>query len=66
MTNTANTQENTYVVIDSMGRYTEIYIYASNLKEAYAEAKKIQHQIGSAYYKVQRCYSRGVRASSGY
>ena len=54
-------QSNTYNVIDSMGRPTEIYIIASNIKEALAEAKKRESEIGSAYYKVKRCYSGGVR-----
>jgi hypothetical protein len=64
MTNTTTKkieQSNYYNVIDSMGRRTEIYVIASNIKEAYAEAKKIQNQIGSAYYKLQRCYNGGVR-----
>ena len=54
-------QSNTYNVIDSMGRPTQIYIIASNIKEACAEAKKRQSEIGSAYYKVKRCYNGGVR-----
>lgn len=54
-------QSNTYNVIDSMGRPTKIYIIASNIKEACAEAKKRECEIGSAYYKVKRCYTGGVR-----
>lgn len=54
-------QSNTYNVIDSMGRPTKIYIIASNIKEACAEAKKRESEIGSAYYKVKRCYTGGVR-----
>ena len=54
-------QSNTYNVIDSMGRPTSIYIIASNIKEACAEAKKRQAEIGSAYYKVKRAYNGGVR-----
>lgn len=54
-------QNNLYVVIDSMGRETKIYIGASNLPEAQAEAKKRIAEIGSAYYKVKRCYNGGVR-----
>lgn len=54
-------QNNTYVVYDSMGRRTSIYIIASNIKEACQEAKKRQSEIGSAYYKVKRAYSGGVR-----
>ena len=54
-------QSNTYKVIDSMGRTTSIYIIASNIKEAYAEAKKREKEIGSAYYKVKRTYNGGIR-----
>ncbi len=54
-------QSNYYNVIDSMGRPTKIYIVASNIKEAYAEAKKRQAEIGSAYYKLKRSYNGGVR-----
>lgn len=54
-------QSNTYNVIDSMGRPTKIYIVASNIKDACAEAKKRESEIGSAYYKVKRCYNGGVR-----
>lgn len=61
--NTINTQSNTYVVFDSMGRRTEIYIVASNIKEACKAAKKRQKEIGSSYYKVKRAYSGGVRGS---
>jgi len=59
--NQINEQSNYYNVIDSMGRQTSIYIVASNIKDAYAEAKKRQSEIGSAYYKLKRCYSGGVR-----
>ena len=44
-----------------MGRTTSIYIIASNIKEAYAEAKKREKEIGSAYYKVKRTYNGGIR-----
>ncbi len=54
-------QSNTYNVIDSMGRPTNIYIIASNIKEACVEAKKRLAEIGSAYYKVKRAYNGGVR-----
>ena len=54
-------QTNTYNVIDSMGRPTRIYIVASNIKEACAEAKKRESEIGSSYYKVKRVYNGGVR-----
>ena len=56
-----NAQSNYYNIIYSSGKPSKIYIIASNLKEAHAEAKKIQNQIGSAYYKVKRCYDGGVR-----
>jgi len=59
--NTVNEQSNFYNVIDSMGRPTQIYIVASNIKDACIEAKKRELEIGSAYYKVKRCYSGGVR-----
>jgi len=54
-------QSNTYVVYDSMGRKTNIYIIASNIKEAYAEAKKRQSEIKSSYYKIKRAYNGGIR-----
>ena len=56
-----NTQSNSYNVIYSSGKPSNIYITASNIKEAYSEAKKIQSQIGSSYYKLKRCYNGGVR-----
>ena len=55
------TQANLYQVIDSMGRPTEIYVGASNVTEAYKEARKIEKQIGSRYYKLKRCYNGAVR-----
>ena len=54
-------QSNTYIVLDSMGRRTQVYIIASNIKDACKEAKKRISEIGSSYYKVQRCYNGGVR-----
>jgi hypothetical protein len=54
-------QSNTYVVYDSTGRRTNIYIIASNIKEAYEEAKKRQSEIKSSYYKIKRAYNGGVR-----
>ena len=59
--NTVNEQSNFYNVIDSIGRPTQIYIVASNIKDACIEAKKRELEIGSVYYKVKRCYSGGVR-----
>jgi len=54
-------QSNTYNVIYSSGKPSEIYIVASNMKEACVEAKKRIKEIGSSYYKVVRCYNGGVR-----
>ena len=54
-------QSNTYIVFDSMGRRTNIYIVASNIKEACKKAKERQAEIGSNYYKVKRAYTGGVR-----
>jgi hypothetical protein len=56
-------QSNTYVVYDSMGRRTNIYIIASNIKEAYTEAKKRQSEIKESYYKIKRAYNGGVKGS---
>jgi hypothetical protein len=55
-------QANTYIIIDSMGRRTDVYICASNIKEAgeIAKEKAKQNNLG-AYYKVKRCYNGGVR-----
>ena len=52
-------QDNLYNVIYSSGKVSDIYINASNIKEACEKARKMQ--IGSAYYKVVRCYNGGVR-----
>lgn len=54
-------QANWYVIYDSMGRRTELYVLASNIQDARREARKIEDKIGSVYYKVQRCYNGGVR-----
>lgn len=56
-------QANTYVIYDSMGRRTDIYIIASNLKEACEKAKlpEIRSKIGSPFYKIKRAYNGGVR-----
>lgn len=54
-------QENWYVIYDSMGRRTEKYVIAANINEARKEARKIENQIGSRWYKVVRCYNGGVR-----
>lgn len=52
-------QSNTYMVYDSMGRRMEIYIIASNIKDACKEAKKMKEV--PYYHKVKRCYNGGVR-----
>jgi len=54
-------QANTYMVFDSMGRATNIYICASNIQDARKVAKMHEREIGSAYYKVVRGYNGGVR-----
>jgi hypothetical protein len=58
---TTATQSNTYQIIYSSGKPSSIYIVASNLTDAKKEAKKREQEIGSAYYKVVRCYNGGVR-----
>lgn len=54
-------QQNIYVIIYSNGLRSNIYIVASNMKDACKEAKKKEKEIGSNYYKVKRCYTGGVR-----
>lgn len=61
MTHTTNTQSNCYNIIYSNGKPSNIYIVASNLKDACKEAKSRQNEIGSNNYKVKRCYNGGVR-----
>jgi len=56
-----NSQSNMYVIIYSCGKRSEIYINASNIKEACKEAKLKEREIGSSHYKVKRCYNGGVR-----
>ena len=58
---TQQEQSNTYNVIYSNGTPSNIYIIASNIKEACQKAKGMQSKIGSSYYKVKRCYNGGVR-----
>ncbi len=53
------TQNNTYAVYDSMGRKMEIYIIASNIREACNKAKAMKEV--PYYHKVKRCYNGGVR-----
>lgn len=57
--NEINTQSNTYVIYDSMGRRMDIYIIASNIKEACKIAKS--RKDIPYYHKVKRAYSGGVR-----
>jgi hypothetical protein len=59
MTNTQIEQANTYIVYDSMGRRMEIYIIASNIKDACKIAKSMKEV--PYYHKVKRCYNGGVR-----
>jgi hypothetical protein len=58
---TTATQQNSYNVVYSNGKPSKIYITASNIKDACKIAKQMQKEIGSAYYKVVRCYNGGVR-----
>ncbi len=57
--NTQIEQANTYMVYDSMGRRMEIYITASNIKDACKIAKSMKEV--PYYHKVKRCYNGGVR-----
>ena len=58
------TQCNYYKVIDSMGRPTNIYYIASNLKEAFQLFKQDKINYQAYYYgKLVRCYYGGVRGS---
>ena len=52
-------QQNWYNIIYSNGEPSKLYIIASNIKDACKEAKKRINEIGSAYYKVKRCYKWG-------
>ena len=60
--NTTIEQANYYNVIDSMGRPTDIYYCASNIKEAQKMFRddKVSYQK-HAYGKLKRGYSGGVR-----
>jgi hypothetical protein len=53
-------QQNTYNLLKSNGTKSEIYIFASNLKEAVKIAKK-EHPHAAYFGKVVRCYDGGVR-----
>lgn len=61
--NNIQEQSNTYVVFDSMGRRTDIYIVASNIKEAgkLAKADIRVKALNSNYWQIKRAYSGGVR-----
>lgn len=50
-----------YVIYDSMGRRTSLYVIADNLPEACKKAKERIAEIGSAYYKVKRAYDGGQK-----
>ena len=61
MTTTA-TQNNFYHLFDSMGRPTDIYYVASNLKEAFKMFKEDKENYSVYYYgKLKRGYNGGVR-----
>jgi len=57
--NMTTQQQNTYFVIASNGVTILDYITASNINEACKIAK--QNNYSTAYYKVKRGYSGGVR-----
>jgi hypothetical protein len=64
MTNETNKveQSNHYKVIDSMGRPTEIYYFASNINDAYKMFKADSINFRKHYYgKLKRAYNGGVR-----
>ena len=55
-------QANTYEVKDSMGRPTQIYYVASNIKDAYRLFKADKANYSKYYYgKLTRVYNGGVR-----
>ena len=59
---TTITQANYYNVIDSMGRATEIYYCASNIKDAFQMFKADKPNFQKHYYgKLKRGYNGGVR-----
>jgi hypothetical protein len=62
MTTTTATQTNSYQVFDSMGRPTDIYYVASNLKDAFKMFKADTKNFSNHYYgKLKRAYNGGVR-----
>ncbi len=55
-------QSNYYNVIDSMGRSTNIYYCASNIKDAFNMFKSDKVNFQKHYYgKLKRSYNGGVR-----
>jgi len=55
-------QSNTYNVIDSMGRNTNIYYSASNINDAIKIFKADKANYQNYYHgKLKRCYNGGVR-----
>ena len=62
MNNEKTTQSNFYNVIDSMGRPTDVYYIASNIKEAFQMFKQdIFNYKKYCFGKLIRCYNGGVR-----
>ena len=64
MTATANKieQSNCYNVVDSMGRPTDVYYFASNMKDAFNLFKQDKPNFQKHYYgKLKRSYNGGVR-----
>lgn len=57
-----NKQSNFYNVVDSMGRHTDIYYCASNIKDAFKIFKTDKANFQKHYYgKLKRSYNGGVR-----
>ncbi len=55
-------QNNTYQVIDSMGRNTSIYYSAQNINESIRLFKNDKENYRKHYHgKIIRCYNGGVR-----
>lgn len=55
-------QSNCYNVVDSMGRPTSIYYFASNIKEAFKIFKADSANFQKYYYgKLKRAYNGGIR-----
>lgn len=57
-----NKQQNSYQLLDSMGRNTGIYYTASNVGEAIKTFKSdVSNYRKHTYGKIKRCYNGGVR-----